>query len=277
MVATDHCPFSYAEQKQLGVGDFTKIPNGLPSLENRMDLVYQGVVAGEISLPRWVEVTSTNPAKMFGLYPKKGVIAPGSDADIVVYDPLATPDDLGRDPPHGGRLLLLRRHVDNRAGGRRVLARAGQIVEQRRLHRQGRSRAASCLAKVSRSPLTLRKEQPWTSASCCRTIRPASHVIDQTRKAEDAGFTHVWTFESCVLWEDTFMIFPGMLAATSKVIVGPDGDESRAEGLDGDRLDVRHDERDVRRTHDLRHGPRRLGASRDRRHADLDEGLSPSR
>ncbi|MFZ0171019.1 MAG: dihydropyrimidinase [Acidimicrobiales bacterium] len=90
VVATDHCPFCFAEQKELGVGDFTKIPNGLPGVENRMDLIFQGVVAGEISLPRWVEVTSTNPAKMFGLYPKKGAIAPGSDADIVIYDPLAT-------------------------------------------------------------------------------------------------------------------------------------------------------------------------------------------
>ena len=77
-------------QKDLGVGDFTKIPNGLPSLENRMELIYQGVVAGEISLSRWVEVTSTNPAKVFGLYPQKGTITPGSDADIVIYDPHAT-------------------------------------------------------------------------------------------------------------------------------------------------------------------------------------------
>jgi len=90
VVATDHCPFRYAGQKELGIGDFTKIPNGLPSLENRMDLIYQGVVAGSISLSRWVAVTSTNPAKIFGLYPKKGVIAPGSDADIVVYDPTAS-------------------------------------------------------------------------------------------------------------------------------------------------------------------------------------------
>jgi dihydropyrimidinase len=89
VVATDHCPFCFAEQKELGIGDFTKIPNGLPGVENRMDLLYQGVVAGEMSLSRWVEVTSTNPAKMFGLYPRKGVIAPGSDADIVIYDPLA--------------------------------------------------------------------------------------------------------------------------------------------------------------------------------------------
>ncbi|MGD0983807.1 MAG: dihydropyrimidinase [Acidimicrobiales bacterium] len=87
VVATDHCPFCFAEQKELGVGDFTKIPNGLPGVENRMDLIFQGVVSGEISLPRWVEVTSTNPAKMFGLFPRKGTIAPGSDADIVVYDP----------------------------------------------------------------------------------------------------------------------------------------------------------------------------------------------
>jgi dihydropyrimidinase len=87
VVATDHCPFCFAEQKELGRGDFTKIPNGLPGVENRMDLIYQGVVSGEISLARWVEVTSTNPAKMFGLYPRKGAVAPGSDADIVIYDP----------------------------------------------------------------------------------------------------------------------------------------------------------------------------------------------
>ena len=90
VVATDHCPFTYVGQKQLGVGDFTKIPNGLPSLENRMDLIFQGVVAGEISASRWVEVTSTNPAKIFGLYPRKGTISPGSDADIVIYDPHAS-------------------------------------------------------------------------------------------------------------------------------------------------------------------------------------------
>jgi len=87
VVATDHCPFCFKEQKELGVGDFTKIPNGLPGVENRMDLMFQGVVNGELSLSRFVEVTSTNPAKMFGLYPRKGVVAPGSDADIVVYDP----------------------------------------------------------------------------------------------------------------------------------------------------------------------------------------------
>ncbi|MGH3716360.1 MAG: dihydropyrimidinase [Micromonosporaceae bacterium] len=90
VVSTDHCPFCFKDQKEMGRGDFSKIPNGLPGVEHRMDLLHQGVVSGEISLARWVEVSATTPARMFGLYPRKGVIAPGSDADIVVYDPTAT-------------------------------------------------------------------------------------------------------------------------------------------------------------------------------------------
>ncbi|CAN5811970.1 dihydropyrimidinase [soil metagenome] len=87
MVSTDHCPFCMKDQKELGLGDFRKIPNGMGSIEHRMDLMYQGVVTGRITLERWVELTSTTPARMFGLYGTKGVIAPGADADIVVYDP----------------------------------------------------------------------------------------------------------------------------------------------------------------------------------------------
>jgi len=90
IVSTDHCPFCFKEQKELGLGDFSKIPNGIGTVEHRMDLLYQGVVEGHLTLPRWVEVACTTPARMFGLYPQKGVIAPGSDADIVVYDPQAT-------------------------------------------------------------------------------------------------------------------------------------------------------------------------------------------
>lgn len=89
VVSTDHCPFCFKDQKELGRGDFSKIPNGMPGVEHRMDLLHQGVVAGEISLGRWVEACSTTPARMFGLYPRKGVLAPGSDADIVIYDPAA--------------------------------------------------------------------------------------------------------------------------------------------------------------------------------------------
>ncbi len=90
VVSTDHCPFCMKEQKELGIGNFSKIPNGIGGVEHRMDLIYQGVVDGHITLPRWVELCSTTPARMFGLYPRKGVIAPGSDADVVVYDPDAT-------------------------------------------------------------------------------------------------------------------------------------------------------------------------------------------
>jgi len=87
MVSTDHCPFCIKGQKDLGLGDFSKIPNGIGSVEHRLDLLYQGVVDGQITLERWVEITSTTPARMFGLYGKKGVIQPGADADVVIYDP----------------------------------------------------------------------------------------------------------------------------------------------------------------------------------------------
>jgi dihydropyrimidinase len=86
-VATDHCPFCMKGQKDMGVGNFANIPNGIGSVEHRMDLMFQGVKDGRISLERWVEVCSTAPAKMFGMYPRKGIISPGADADIVIYDP----------------------------------------------------------------------------------------------------------------------------------------------------------------------------------------------
>ncbi|MCC6873165.1 MAG: dihydropyrimidinase [Sandaracinaceae bacterium] len=87
-IATDHCPFCFVGQKELGRESFTKIPNGAPGVENRMSLVYDGgVVKGRISLNRFVELTSTAAAKTFGLFPRKGTIAVGSDADVVVFDP----------------------------------------------------------------------------------------------------------------------------------------------------------------------------------------------
>src|SRR5260221_14528398 len=97
VISTDHCDFWYEggkdgkpAGKELGIGDFSKIPNGCPGIEDRMMVLYtQGVLAGRFSLNRWVEVCCTNPAKLFGMYPQKGVLAPGSDADIVVWDPAA--------------------------------------------------------------------------------------------------------------------------------------------------------------------------------------------
>ncbi|MEV4428047.1 dihydropyrimidinase [Streptomyces sp. NPDC049602] len=90
VVSTDHCPFCFTGQKELGRGDFSKIPNGLPGVENRMDLLHQAVVDGHISRRRWIEIACATPARMFGLYPQKGTIAPGADADVVIYDPHAT-------------------------------------------------------------------------------------------------------------------------------------------------------------------------------------------
>jgi dihydropyrimidinase len=88
VVSTDHCPFCFKEQKELGRDDFSKIPNGGPGVEHRMSLVYNGGVAqGRISLQRFVQITSTYAASIFGLYPRKGTIAVGSDADIVIFDP----------------------------------------------------------------------------------------------------------------------------------------------------------------------------------------------
>ncbi len=87
-VATDHAPFDFQTQKPMGIHDFTKIPNGIPSLEERVNLLYtHGVCAGRLDLQTFVAVASTNAAKQFGLFPRKGAIQPGADADLVVYDP----------------------------------------------------------------------------------------------------------------------------------------------------------------------------------------------
>jgi len=99
-VATDHCPFCFKEQKELGLATFTKIPNGAPGVENRLPLIYtHGVVRGRIGLNRFVELTSTAAARTFGLFPRKGTIAVGSDADIVVFDPERTETISVDNPP----------------------------------------------------------------------------------------------------------------------------------------------------------------------------------
>ena len=90
VVSTDHCPFCFEDQKALGKDDFTKIPNGGPGIENRLQLLHHhGVGLGNLTLNRFVELVSTAPARIFGMYPKKGVLAVGSDADIVLWDPIA--------------------------------------------------------------------------------------------------------------------------------------------------------------------------------------------
>ena len=90
VVSTDHCPFCFEDQKILGKDDFSKIPNGGPGIENRLQLIHHhGVNQGKLTINRFVELVSTTPARIFGMYPRKGVLAPGSDADIVFWDPTA--------------------------------------------------------------------------------------------------------------------------------------------------------------------------------------------
>ena len=99
VVSTDHCPFCMVDQKELGRGDFTAIPNGIGGVEHRMELIYQGVATGQITLERWVETCCTTPARLFGMHPRKGEIVPGADADIVIWDPNAT-TTIGIDGKH---------------------------------------------------------------------------------------------------------------------------------------------------------------------------------
>jgi len=90
VVSTDHAPFNFHGQKDLGLHDFTKIPNGLPGVEHRVILLYGGVREGSLDIQHFVDLISTMPAKLFGLFPRKGTIAPGSDADLVIFDPERT-------------------------------------------------------------------------------------------------------------------------------------------------------------------------------------------
>ncbi len=149
VIATDHCPFCMKEQKELGRSDFSKIPNGAPGIETRMSLVYDGGVrTGRISLNRFVELTSTSPARIFGLFPRKGTIAPGSDADIVVFDPEKTVTLSARthhmkvdyNPYEGRQVTGVPETVLSRG---RVIIEAGRFV--------GRAGAGSFLKRSSRS------------------------------------------------------------------------------------------------------------------------------
>lgn len=134
VISTDHCPFCFKEQKEMGVGDFSKIPNGIGSVEHRMDLIYQGVVDGRISLQRWVELCSTTPARMFGLYGRKGDIRPGFDADIVIYDP-AGRTEIGYHKTHHMNMdhsawegVVIDGHVDT------VLSRGKVVIDDNEYH-----------------------------------------------------------------------------------------------------------------------------------------------
>ena len=169
LVATDHCPFDFHGQKELGRGDFRKVPNGLPGVEDRVDLLHDGgVVAGRITKERWVEIISTAPAKLFGMYPQKGAVAVGSDADLVVYDPTARGTISARDPPHGRGLLVLR-------GSRRSRARSESSC---RVARSSCVTASSPGARATASSSSA--PRPTTPGACPR--RPTTSADDLPRR-----------------------------------------------------------------------------------------------
>ena len=123
-VATDHAPFDFKGQKEMGRDDFTKIPNGIPSVEDRVNLLYTyGVRKGRIDLHRFVDAASTQAAKLFGLFPRKGTIQPGSDADLVIYDPDLPRHDFRENAADECRLQRLRRLADRRPAQRRYRPR----------------------------------------------------------------------------------------------------------------------------------------------------------
>ena len=168
MVSTDHCPFCFKGQKEMGLGDFSKIPNGLPSVEHRMDLLHTGVLDGHISRRRWVEIACATPARMFGLYPRKGTIAPGSDADIVIYDPTAT-QTLSAQTHHmnvdyscyEGREITGK--VRHRAVPRPGDHRRRRVPSARKGHGRFLRRDTCQYLRRDRAP--------WTSGWCCRATR----------------------------------------------------------------------------------------------------------
>jgi dihydropyrimidinase len=139
VVSTDHCPFCFADQKSLGRGDFTKIPNGGPGIENRLQLIHHyGVNQGKLSINRFVELTSTAPARIFGMYPKKGTIAAGSDADIVLWDP-NTEHTISAKTHHMRVDYSMFEGYQVRGNARKVIARGEVIVDEGRfLGRPGR-------------------------------------------------------------------------------------------------------------------------------------------
>jgi dihydropyrimidinase len=141
VVSTDHCPFCFADQKALGRDDFTKIPNGGPGIEHRLQLIYHhGVNSGRISLNRFVEIVSTAPARIFGMYPRKGEIAAGSDADLVVWDPNAR-HTIGARTHHMRVDYSMFEGFQVRGNARTVLSRGEVIVDGGRfLGKPGRGR-----------------------------------------------------------------------------------------------------------------------------------------
>ena len=227
--------------------------------------MYQGVVTGQLTLERWVELTSTTPARMFGLYGKKGVIQPGADADIVVYDPNGH-TSIGVGKTHhmnmdysrvgGLRDRRTRRHRAQPRQGRR----RRQRVPRRRRATDATSSAA-CRSTWSRGPA-------MDFGAVLQTNPPASRTIHLAKLAEQYGFSHVWTFDSHLLWQEPYVIYSQILAETHRIKVGPfvTNPATRDWTVTASvfaTLNEMYGNRTV-----VRHRPRRLGGARHERQAD---------
>ncbi|GAA3293341.1 hypothetical protein GCM10020295_14910 [Streptomyces cinereospinus] len=216
VVSTDHCPFCFTGQKELGRGDFSRIPNGLPGVENRMDLLHQAVLDGHLTRRRWIETACATPARMFGMYPKKGTIAPGSDADVVIYD------------PHAEQVLSAAEHhmnVDYSAyEGKRVTGRVETVLSRGVAvitEREYTGHAGHGVYTPAPPASTSARSCPMDFGLVLQTDPPASRVVSLMKRAERNGFRYGWTFDSAVLWQEPFVIYSQILANTSKLTVGP--------------------------------------------------------
>jgi dihydropyrimidinase len=148
VVSTDHCPFCFADQKTLGADDFSKIPNGGPGIENRLHLIHHhGVNAGKISLNRFVELVATSPARLFGMYPRKGALLPGSDADIVIWDPSAA-HTISAATHHMRVDYSMFEGFEVRGAPREVFSRGELIIQGGRFH--GRAGRGQYLRRAAR-------------------------------------------------------------------------------------------------------------------------------
>jgi len=174
---------------------------------------------GEISLGRWVEVTATTPAQMFGLFPKKGLIAPGSDADIVIYDPNGT-HTISAATHHMNVDYSAYEGMEVKGRATTVLSRGTVIVENDTY--VGVAGAGKFLSAGSMDACDDDGQGHVNGLRISRPDNaPASDVVKLAQRAEEAGFTHFWTFDSAVLWQEPFVIYSQILSSTSRIKVGP--------------------------------------------------------
>ena len=247
-------------RRRWGCGDFSKIPNGLPGVEHRMDLLHQGVVDGHISRRRWIEIACATPGPDVRALPAQGHDRAGRRRRRRHLRPERDAGALGGDAPHERRLLLLRGQARSPAGSRRCSPAGGSSSTAASTPGAAGPRAVPAPRHVPVPALA--KEPTWTSGSSCRPTRPASAVVDLMVRAEELGFSHGWTFDSHVLWQEPYVIYSQVLARTSRLVVGPMVTNPGTRDWTVIASPARHAERDVRQPHGLRHRPRRLRDAR---------------